>query len=281
MFSKNFSSIIGCAAAFCFSQSAIAENGKNVLEVSNFIGTVEVKTAPNAEFKVNIEPGKKFTAKESQFGINHIVRIDEIDTSKLSCNTGIGGKTFKISGKTYKPEDFPKLIVTMPSSDGLRIKNAAIEGVVGDVGGAALELSSCGKVKIGNIAHAIEIEVDGATNVETGNVGEYARISVDGASSLVMGNIGGMADVSFDGVGSLKALSANGLRARVDGAGNVQINGGKGPFDVSLEGTGNVNYDGVAIDPRVRIEGVGNVTVKSFVGNKDVKVDGIGKFKVK
>ncbi len=274
----SFASIIAILSLFGATGSAFAGGGKNVLELNNFIGEIQVKTSPDAEFNYQIIPGKKFTATETQNGVNRIFRINEIDTSKLSCNSGIGGKTFKISGKTYRPEDFPKILVTMPSGNGLRIKNAAIEGIVGDIGGATLELSSCGKLKIGNIAHAIEVEVDGATNVETGNVGEYARISVEGASTLKMGHIGGMADISFDGVGSLNALSANGVRIGLDGAGNVQINGGKGPFDVSLEGTGNVNYGGVAINPRVRISGVGNVKVNKIEGMKDVKIDGVGKF---
>lgn len=277
--SKNIA-ILGIGILLCAS-SAHAQEKPRILEISNFIGQIEVKTSPNAPFTVNFEQGKAFKASQKNANITAIISIDQIDGSKINCNSSVTGKVFKIGDKKYRPEDFPKVIITMPSENGFRIKDAAIDGIVGDIGGAALKLSSCGKLQVGNIAHALELESDGATNVQTGNIGEYARINIDGAASVKTGNIKGIADVKIDGVGSLNANSANGVKLELDGTGSVKINGGKGPFDVNLDGTGSLDYDGVAINPKVRIAGVGSVKVREIIGNKDVKVEGIGKFTVK
>lgn len=270
------------SASFLITNSVLANETPDpyVLEINNFIGVLEVKTAPNSEFTVKSIPGKKFDIKTIDSGINRIVSLNNIDATNVECKTNFGTRTYKIDGKNFKIEDFPKVIITMPTTNGLRIKNSALDGDISDVAGAALNMKSCGKLKMGNIAHALELDIDGVTSLQTGNIGEYARVKIFGAASLNAGNIRGIADLNIDGAGSLAALSSNGLKAKLAGAGSIQIQGGKGPFDVALDGIGRINYAGTAINPIARIDGIGSVKVKEIIGSKDVKIEGLGKFTV-
>jgi Putative auto-transporter adhesin, head GIN domain len=259
------SSLLACGSVAAASP-ALADQPARILEIDRFVGQIEMRTTPGAALNVQIQPGRKQTARQSQDNITLRVQGEFGNMRNTSCNVRNGKMVLRINGETYEEGDLPTLIVTGPTTVGLRIKKSDVTGRIGDVGGATLNLPGCGNLSIGNVRQDLEVNLVGSGNLEAGSIGRNTDMNLAGSGNIKTGIVRGKADINLAGSGTITLASAASVEASVAGSGDIIIAGGRGTLKASIAGSGDIVHNGTAINPEVSILGSGDVTVKNTEG---------------
>ncbi|GIU68127.1 hypothetical protein PsB1_2281 [Candidatus Phycosocius spiralis] len=286
------------------SAQAQAMGDPRLLELDGFAGQVEIKTAQGAVFDVQIVPGAKLSAKTERAGtLLRVIGPIKKDSSSRCSNYNSNGrrvKEIKLNGERFGQEDLPRLVVTAPSTIGLRIKHSLISGRVGDVGGATIGLIGCGDFFLGNVAKDLELNATGSGDVRVGriggdltasyagsgnyqtqNIGGRAEVSLAGSGNSQIGSVSGAASINLAGSGDIIVASVQGpLEVNVAGSGDLKVLGGRSRLEANIAGSGTIRHAGTVIDPQINIIGTGDVSVDRVEGTPTVSKLGSGDFRV-
>ena len=168
--------------------------GARLLELNGVAGQVEIRTSRDAQFNIEIIPGKKMSAQVERDGTTLRIKGPLGPNIRSNCNNwgNSAGRTqeITINGTRYSPDDLPRIIISGPDTMGLRIKRSLIRGVAGNVGGATIDHNGCGDLAIGNIFRDLEANISGSGNFRSGNVGGRVEANVAGSGDVQIGTIG-------------------------------------------------------------------------------------------
>jgi translation elongation factor EF-1beta len=276
--------------------------GARLLEIDGVAGQIEVRTSPGAAYNVQIIQGAKMSANLERDGTTLRIKGPLGNNTRSNCNNWGRGNagTMTINGTRYVAGDLPRIIVTAPSTTGLRIKRSLVEGQVGDVGGATINHSSCGNLTLGNVARdldanvtasgdfsagnvagRVEANLAGSGDVRLGNVGTELELNVAGSGDTRVGSVAGRADINLAGSGDVDVVSVSRVtEVNIAGSGDVNLAAGQSELRVNIAGSGNVRHGGTVISPEISIVGSGDVRVARLEGQPRVSRMGSGDFRV-
>jgi hypothetical protein len=291
--------VVGLASA-----QGVETAGARLLELNGLVGQVDIRTSPNAAFNIEIIPGKKLSAQVERDGTTLRIKGPMGRNSRTNCsNWGNNNgriQSMTINGTRYTQEDLPRIVITGPSSMGLRIKNSFIGGQAGDVGGATIDHTSCQDLTLGNVANDLQASISASGDFHAGNVGGRIEANLSGSGDVKLGNIGGDAEINVAGSGDTRigliagkseinlagsgdidiASVANETEVNIAGSGDVTLGGGRTTLAANIAGSGNVRHNGTAINPEISIVGSGDVIVARLEGQPTVAKMGSGEFRV-
>jgi hypothetical protein len=249
--------------------NAAAGDAPRVLEVRDFAGRIEVDTSVGGPLRATVTPGTTgLGASVTPRGTDLVVDGD-ISNRRMSCHSRDGQREYRINGRTYAADQLPVLRVTGDSGIGVRIVRSAVEGRIGNVGGATLSTIGCGDLTVGNVRRDAEVNLAGSGNIALGNVGGDLELNLAGAGDVSVGTIGGRTEVNLAGSGDVRvARSGRDLDISIAGSGDVRVAAGESQTDVSIAGSGDVEMAGTAIDPSVSIIGSGDVRLVTIRGER-------------
>jgi len=296
---------LGAALLLGFQPVAAQSDGQaRLLELDGVVGQVEIRTSPGAAFNVQVTPGAKLSATTERDGITLRVKGPIQRNMRTNCSSstqnGQRVEEIKIDGVRYKAEDLPKIVVTGPSSMGLRIKRSLVSGRAGDVGGATITMIGCGDFSLGKVARNLELTIAGSGdfrtesvggdlnaslagsgNNQTGPVKGNLKLDLAGSGDTNIGSIGGRSEIDLAGSGDVRLGQVqNDVEVNLAGSGDTYIQGGRSRLEANIAGSGNIRHGGTVIDPQINIIGSGDVTAAKLEGNPRVTKMGSGGFKV-
>ena len=298
---------IGLCAALLLGSQPVAAQGDTqarLLELDGVVGQVEIRTSPGAAFNVQVTPGAKLSATTERDGITLRVKGPIQRSMRTNCSSytqnGQRVEEIKIDGVRYKAEDLPRIVVTGPSSMGLRIKRSLVRGKAGDVGGATITMIGCGDFELGNVARNLELTIAGSGDFRTESVGGdltaslagsgdnqtgpvkgNIKLDLAGSGDISIGTIGGRSKINLAGSGDVRLGQVqNDLEINLAGSGDTLIQGGRSRLEANIAGSGNIRHGGTVIDPQINIIGSGDVSAAKLEGSPRVTKLGSGGFKV-
>jgi len=202
-------------------------------------------------------------------------------------------------------EDYPILDIALPSNTKLVIRNAIVfsEGTP-DLAEAELDLSDCGKIKLGDIKGTLFLKSRGSSDVTLGDAGEI-QAELRGSGDLEAQNIGdvsykgrGSGDVNLEQVGNLSLITSGSGDAEIEeivgyaklstsGSGDIDIGSVNDDLDYKGSGSGDLSVDDIRGDGKnivdLRTSGSGDILIDdgamayltvSASGSANVRVDG-------
>lgn len=298
---------IGLGAALVLGLQPVAAQGEaqaRLLELDGVVGQVEIRTSPGAAFNVQVTPGAKLSATTERDGITLRVKGPIQGRMRTNCSnytqSGQRVEEIKIDGVRYKAEDLPKIVVTGPSSMGLRIKRSMVRGKAGDVGGATITMIGCGDFALGKVARNLELTIAGSGdfrtesvggnltaslagsgNYKTGPVKGAVKLDVAGSGDTEIGAIGGRTEINLAGSGDIQIGQVQtDIQINLAGSGDTIVKSGRSGLKANLAGSGNVRHGGTVINPQINIIGSGDVSAAKLEGTPRVTKLGSGGFKV-
>lgn len=296
---------LGTALLIGFQPVAAQTDGQaRLLELEGVAGQVEIRTAPGAAFNVQITPGAKLSATTEREGITLRVKGPIQRNVRTNCSSysqnGRRVEEIKIDGVRYTAEDLPKIVITGPSSMGLRIKRSLVSGQAGDVGGATVTMIGCGDFSLGKVARDLELTIAGSGdfrtesvggnlkaslagsgNNQTGPVKGSVKLDLAGSGDTTIGSIGGRSEINLAGSGDVRLGQVQSdVEVNLAGSGDTYIQGGRSRLQANIAGSGNIRHGGTVIEPQVNIIGSGDVTAAKLEGSPRVTKLGSGGFKV-
>jgi Putative adhesin len=297
--------LLSAAGAVGFAAAQGVETaGARLLELNGVAGNVEIRTSRDAQFNVEIIPGRKMTAQVQREGTTLRIQGPLGANTRSNCgNWGSGNgrnQTMTINGTRYEPGDLPRIIISGPDTMGLRIKRSLIGGSAGNVGGATIDHNGCSDFALGNVSRDLETSVSGSGDLRSGNIGGRVEANLAGSGDVALGNIGqnlelnvagsgdtrigqvtGKAEINVAGSGDVQIASVeNDTEVNIAGSGDVNLRAGRSRLSANIAGSGNVRHGGTAVNPEVSIVGSGDVIVARLEGQPSISKLGSGEFRV-
>jgi hypothetical protein len=258
--------------------NAAAGDAPRVLEVRDFVGRIEVDTSVGGPLRATVTPGPSGLGATVATRGTDLVVDGDIASRRMSCQMDDGRRVIRLNGRSYTPDQLPVLRVTGDSAIGVRIVRSAVEGRIGNVGGATLSTIGCGDLTVGAVRRDAEINLAGNGNMTLGNIGGDLELNIAGGGDVSVGTVGGRTQVNVAGSGSTRvARSGRNLDINIAGSGDVRVAAGESTTDVSIAGSGNVDMGGTAVDPSVSIIGSGDVRLAVIRGERRFSNMGSGR----
>lgn len=161
----------------------------------------------------------------------------------------------------------------------IRISGRYVDGYVGNVSKANIELLGDGDLGIGKVDGEFDLKIYGSGKVEAGAVGP-SSVKIAGSGDVTTGDVNGSLSVSISGKGDVRSGKVKGAATlAMDGDGDIRIGGGRAaPFKVAINGDGDVYFPGMAVDPDIKVHGRGDVTIGLYEGK--LKTAGVDQVEV-
>lgn len=163
----------------------------------------------------------------------------------------------------------------------LQLEGTSLEAHFGRVTSARVSVAGSGKIQIGAVQQALDVEVAGSGKLDVASAAS-ARVEIAGGGNVNVGPIAGGLRSEVAGSGDVRAASINGpLDVEIAGSGSVYVDGGRAtPLKAEIAGSGDVVFNGQAVDPSISIFGSGSVKVRSYTGQLHQEMAGSGSFEV-
>ena len=269
-------------AALLSLSMAVPVSASPELLIEDFVGRVQINTTSDPQISLETE--------QNMDG----VQIIENDKS-LIIDGGISnpnGKNCKgvfgsISIRLFKSErhgriggyknlsDYPKITISAPRDTTLVIRNSIPFLVAGELGAAHLNLSSCGKVQLGNLSNELKANIRGSGDLYLGDVGGNADIEIRGSGDLDMGDAKDL-QLKVSGSGNVDAGNIMSADIAVRGSGDVELGNVNGPLGVESSGSSDIEIGSVSGDFIYEGRGSGDLNIDSINGRISVDVSGSG-----
>ena len=149
----------------------------------------------------------------------------------------------------------------------LKLNAGALDGRIGNVSTADLQLSGSGDLGLGDVASKLDLNISGSGSLDAGNV-DSADIEIAGSGDVSLKDIRHGLSAKIAGSGDIGVASVNGpVTAEIAGSGDISISRGRAdPLKVSIVGSGDFDFGGEAVNPDVSIYGSGGVRIGSYSG---------------
>ena len=149
------------------------------LFIENFVGTIKIENGSSDRMSI--------LRDKNMSGVNLVEQgqnlkidggISDPDGDKCKGYYGSYDLTFFKKNRDGKfggyedLEDYPQITISAPKDTVLVIENSIAFLTAEDLGGTDLDLRSCGKVKLGNVAGELRADIRGSANLTANNVGD-------------------------------------------------------------------------------------------------------------
>jgi hypothetical protein len=190
----------------------------------------------------------------------------------------------RISAPLGTPVEIEDMVGRITGGDldaPLKLDGSSLDVRFGRVTDARVSIAGAGKIQLGVVQKALEIEVAGSGKFEAASA-QVARITIAGGGDVKLGPVATGLTTEVAGSGDVRVASINGpLEVTIAGSGSVYVEGGRAtPLKVEIAGSGDVVHRGEAVDPNVGIYGSGSVKVQSYSGRLKQEIAGSGSFEV-
>lgn len=277
---------LAALATTMLSATALANGPELIIE--DFVGTIKIENRSSNNISVTRDKNMK--------GVNLIEQGDSLkidggierpDGNKCKGYYGsysLGWFKKEKSGEFggYEDlEDYPQITISAPDDAVLVIENSIAFLTAGDLGETDLDLRSCGKVNLGNVAGDLRANIRGSADLTAKNVGDvYVDIRGSGdldveTARMVSLSVAGSGDADF---GNVKSADVS-----VSGSGDISFGDIDGPFAAESRGSGDIDAGDVAGDFIYDAGGSGDLDIGDVTGNRisidvsgsgDVNIDG-------
>lgn len=312
--------IISSIAAIAIATSVHAagtENFNNVddLLIEDFIGTVEIRTVRGGETRVVMTDGADASYPVRMDTANGVLTIkSDEDPDDTRWWDEINWRRDKERAFEIFLADYPKLVITAPEGTNVKfdsavtllsagdlggdiqMKHGHVEGEVGNVNSADINIHGSADLKVGNVAEELAIsihgsgdviagssasmtvDIHGSGDVRAGDIDGDASVQISGSGDVTMGEVGGAGSIEIHGSGDVKTGAVNSsARIATHGSGDVSLDSVSGKTTVSIHGSGDsVIRGGRSEDLEVRVRGSGDFRHMGLATNPDVSVRGSG-----
>lgn len=300
--------------SYAIAQSPQTYSDVERVEISDFIGTVTVKTG-GRDVKLTARDGTdaSYPLEFDRNGNALVVHSDE-DPDDTRWWKEVNWKRDKDKAFVNFLKAYPTLTLTVPRGTELALDSAVViftaddtdgaffvdhghvDGSIGDVSMADVNIHGSGDLTMGDVAGNLEISIHGSGDFEAGSAGELdARIhgsgdielsdirgdasaSVHGSGDIALGKVGGEIDLNTHGSGDIRAESvAGGAHLASMGSGDLFIASVNGETEASTHGSGDIRIgSGRAENLNVRVAGSGDFTMGGVATNPNVSARGSG-----
>ncbi len=300
-FSKTIISSVALSALATAAFADETANFANVkgLVIEDFIGTVEIKTLRRGETRVVMTDGADASYPVRMNAANGVLTIKS-DEDPEDARWWDEVNWRKRDGKAFERylQGFPKLVISVPQGTNVSFDSAVtllnagdiggdvlvdeghVEGEIGNVNSADINIHGSADLKIGNVVEALDIEIHGSGDVVAGTA-KALLVDIHGSGDVRVGNIAGAAEVSIAGSGDVNLGQVDGPSSiKIHGSGDVDAGDIKSSANISTHGSGDVSLASVAGKTTVSIQGSGDSII--YGGRSEdltVRVRGSGDFR--
>lgn len=258
------------------------------LFIQDFVGTIKIENS--ASDKITI------TSDKNMQGVNLVeqgrnLKIDggitKPDGNK--CKGYYGSYSFGLFNKEKNGEfggyedleDYPQITVRAPSDTVLVIDNSITFLTAEDLGETDLDLRSCGKVDLGDVAGDLRADIRGSADLTARNVGDV-DVTIKGSGDLDVENAG-LVFLSVAGSGDADFGDVKSVDVSVSGSGDISFENVAGSLAAESRGSGDIDVGDVDGDLIYDASGSGNLDVGDVLGKRisvdvsgsaDVSIDG-------
>ena len=252
------------------------------LEITDFVGTLVIKTGPGMQRSVFVEEGLAVSKGEldapelEQTKDGFRIKGDEVKVK--NCSSRNNKYELQIKGHSKRPlEDFPVVTVTAPSDIELDLQIIGGKATIGDVSEADLNVSGCGDIILGDVADELDASINGSGDIQAGDVGGL-EAAIRGSGDIFVGQVDGAADMSIAGSGDIATGRVGGsIEAGIAGSGDIRSSGGTDELDVGIRGSGDVRIQDASFETAdLSVAGSGDIRVGGTVGDLDIAIAGSG-----
>lgn len=299
----------------CLAHQAAA-NEAPVLNITNFVGTVDIQTSNVPSPHISNDPGIAIRKTDKGWTIDGRQNMRKVHcrSHNKQIKIRIGKKS--LFRKDYKTLDaFPHITITAPENVVLKVEKSALFGKIDRLGQADFSLEKCANLSIDTISGPAGFEMSGAgtividkagdVHLETTGASDFtaaslanlnaelsgasdisiktlsgsANIEASGASDIALGRIAGSLDFEGSGATDLQADYVGGrhLQIEVSGAGDATIKDGDvARLDIETSGTSDVSYGGRSMDASLETSGLADIRIHRPDGHLDKDKSGMG-----
>ncbi|GJL92675.1 GIN domain-containing protein [Hyphococcus sp.] len=271
------------AGAAIFSPAAAQQTshaGADKVLITDFIGTVHVKTVASGAVRLNRTAGDdaSYPLEVREDGSVLIVHSDE-DPDENRWHDRVNWRRNHEDAFRIFLEDYPTLSLTIPAGTSLEFESAVImldadntmsalkisgghvDGYLGDLASADIGIHGSGDLKVGDVAGALAISIHGSGDFIGGSAASLAA-NIHGSGDIKVVNIGAASSADIHGSGDIEIGDINGpFEASIHGSGDIDAGNVKGGADLSIQGSGDISLASVAGESRASIHGSGDMDI--------------------
>ncbi|MDB2439799.1 DUF2807 domain-containing protein [Hellea sp.] len=252
------------------------------LSITDFVGTITIENS--ASQNITITSDKNMSdVKVSERGQGLAIDggITEPDSNKckgyygrFSLDLFKKEKSGKFGG--YEDlEDYPQITISAPKDTVLIIENSIPFLNAQDLGGTDLDLRSCGKVYLGNVAGDLNANIRGSADLLAEDVGDVTA-TIRGSGDLDVQNAG-FVKLSVAGSGDADFENVSGADVSVSGSGDIEFEDIGSSFAAKSSGSGDIEAGDVDGDFVYNASGSSDLDIGDVKGNRiSVDVSGSG-----
>jgi hypothetical protein len=273
-------------------------SGVTEIDLTNFIGTVNIETASagsvsltrnmgaNADYPVFVEAKDGVLTIHSNEDPDDIDWWDDVDWRHHKENA------FKVFLEDYPtltfriPEgtalDFDSAVILLTAGDtrgSLSVREGHVTGAIGDLASADIAIHGSGDIKIGAIEGAFHTNIHGSGDLDAKSAGSLDA-DIHGSGDITVGRIAKGAVMSIHGSGDINLGDVGGpLKLSINGSGDVETGAVAGGADIGVNGSGDVTLASVNGKTAARLRGSGDIEIRGGrAENLMVDIRGSGSF---
>lgn len=251
------------------------------VEIRDAVVRVTVIPEDRADVKVEVvTPNARLPLTVSTSGDRTVIDGD-LYRAIRDCSGRAEDRRVKVRGVgTVEWSEMPQIVVRTPKSVAIT-SNGAVYGAIGRSSGLDLKNSGCSAWTIADVAGDVSLHESGAGSVRMGSANRL-KVRLSGAGQVNAVHVREALDAAISGAGGLKVDRLDGqLGANVSGVGQISVaDGHASNMRAQVSGVGGVRFGGMAETLDAQISGMGGIKVREVRGQVRKQVSGAGKVTV-
>ena len=292
---------LGAAAAEPVSSVEKSFSGANAIEITGFIGTLDVRPGRTLSIEMMGAPeGGPLDVSDQNGTI--VIKGDANEVKKLyrrgpPYRKGWGNWNSDDAITKFGEflEDYPVLSVTLPEGGDLKIETSAliaeadmnfgelnindlkeVYGTFGDAKSLKAGIGGMGELSFGNVEGDADIGIGGSGDVYMGNAGK-ATVRIGGSGDVDLGTIKEGLEITIGGSGDVAAKDVGGLEVSIGGSGDVETGNVRNGVLAKINGSGDISVGTMAGDLQLGINGSGDIDIDGGKSSSTlIKINGSG-----
>ena len=288
-----FHALVGTA----WSQQSGSSASINNILISEFTGRVEITQSGDGTTSFELSSAPTPQPQSAEFVDGALIVVGEAHPKDFDIDNALNWRLHKQHAFSKYLDDFGSLKIAATENCNIRFLNSYaeisvtaanatvaiddgwIEGAIGNVQNADIDIKTHGKIKIGNVEDRLRVKAGGASTIDAGSAGS-AELMIGGSGKVSTLNIAGNAITRVNGSGDIRLGSIAGfLDASIAGSGDIQTGPVLGGATYSIAGSGDIESQNVIGETSAHIAGNGDLTIRDGrAENLRVSILGAGDF---
>ena len=247
-----------CACRYRMSQQSGSSASINNILISEFTGRVEITQSGDGITSFELSSAPAPQPQSAEFVDGALIVVGEAYPKDFDIDNALNWRLHKQRAFSKYLDDFGSLKIAATENCNIRFLNSYaeisvtaanasvaiddgwIEGAIGNVQNADIDIKTHGKIKIGNVEDRLRVKAGGASTIDAGSAGS-AELMIGGSGKVSTLNIAGDAITRVNGSGDIRLGSIAGyLDASIAGSGDIQTGPVLGGATYSIAGSGDI-----------------------------------------